>query len=56
MLAHCKSNELNDEVMNILKNVDAGSKIYIDVKAGRSNTKRKKFCLSSNRIIKSVSQ
>ncbi len=43
MLAHCKSNELNDEVMNILKNVDAGSKIYIDVKAEGQNTKEKSF-------------
>lgn len=31
-VAECKSFELNENVLNILKNADAGSKIYIDVK------------------------
>lgn len=43
MLAQCKSNELSEEVKNILKNVDAGSKIYIDVKSEGQNTKTKSF-------------
>ncbi len=43
LLAQCKSNVLNDEVKNILKNVDAGSKIYMDVKAEDKNTKVKSY-------------
>ncbi len=31
-VAECKSFELNENVLNILKNADAGAKIYLDVK------------------------
>ncbi len=43
MIATCKSNELNEDVKNILKNVDAGSKIYIDTRTEGQKSKWKVF-------------
>lgn len=43
MIATCKSNELNGEVKSILKNVDLGSKIYMDVRTDGEKSKAKTF-------------
>lgn len=43
LVAECKSNELNYEIRTILKNVDAGSKIFVDVKGEGKDAKTKGY-------------